>query len=111
MTYVICFLDPFGYDKNDLNMDYYTSRVIRNELSAITSAPCPDPASWIFEAHNDLALAGAKCDSNRHSGPDGGCNGYRSVSRISPEEWIRRGPEDMMVSLRDIGAEHEHHRL
>ncbi|KAG6883533.1 hypothetical protein C0992_008533 [Termitomyces sp. T32_za158] len=33
--------NPFGYDRNDLNLDHFTGHVIKNELRAITSAPPP----------------------------------------------------------------------
>lgn len=101
--------NPFGYDKNDLNMDHYCQNVIRTELHAITSTAPPDPTNWIFNYTNNLALAGAKCDSNIHQGPGGGCHGWKSIARVSPEEWVRRGPTDMMACLRDIRVTHGKH--
>ncbi|KAJ7803154.1 Bestrophin, RFP-TM, chloride channel-domain-containing protein, partial [Mycena olivaceomarginata] len=49
--------NPFGYDKNDLNLDHFTHNIIRNELRAITSAAAPDPDRWIFSPENDMLFA------------------------------------------------------
>jgi len=38
--------NPFGYDKNDLNLDHFCRNIIRLELHAMTSVPVPDPADW-----------------------------------------------------------------
>ncbi|KAG5642867.1 hypothetical protein DXG03_002012 [Asterophora parasitica] len=70
--------NPFGYDKNDLNLDHFTHNIIRNELRAITSSPAPDPARWAFAAENDLLFTDPK---------DG--------ERLSPNEWLRRGHVEM----------------
>ncbi|THH17920.1 hypothetical protein EW146_g2985 [Bondarzewia mesenterica] len=67
--------NPFGYDKNDLNMDHFTHNIIRNELRAITAAPAPNPADWAFASSNDHVFA----DRSEHP------------ERVSPEEWVQRG--------------------
>lgn len=94
-------LDPFGYDKNDLNLDHFTHNIIRklkinqysyhplsppfyspgNELRAVTSAPPPDPESWAFVAENNLLFVN------------------NTDNRISPDEWISKGPIAMQRSL------------
>ncbi|KAK0450293.1 Bestrophin, RFP-TM, chloride channel-domain-containing protein [Desarmillaria tabescens] len=74
--------NPFGYDKNDLNMDHFTSNIIRNELRAITSAAAPDPARWAFAPENDLLFA----------------TNYDKDERVSPEEWARRGSTQMQAA-------------
>ncbi|KAF8066963.1 Bestrophin, RFP-TM, chloride channel-domain-containing protein [Lyophyllum atratum] len=74
--------NPFGYDKNDLNLDHFTNNIIRNELRAITSAPAPDPARWAFSAENDLLFSN-KNDSER----------------ISPLEWMQRGHIEMQKTM------------
>jgi hypothetical protein len=43
----LLFSDPFGYDKNDLNLDHFTHNIIRNELRAITSSAPPLPDRWV----------------------------------------------------------------
>ncbi|KAJ2918117.1 hypothetical protein MD484_g2291, partial [Candolleomyces efflorescens] len=75
--------NPFGYDKNDLNLDHFTSKIIRNELKAITSTPPPDPTKWAFAPENNLVFS----------------HGTDVLERISPEEWIARGPGAIMSSL------------
>ncbi|KAJ2927548.1 hypothetical protein H1R20_g9547, partial [Candolleomyces eurysporus] len=93
--------NPFGYDKNDLNLDHFTSKIIRmrlsyelwpcclticvvgNELKAITSAPPPDPAKWAFARENNLVFS----------------HGTDVHERISPDEWVARGPGAIMGSL------------
>ncbi|KAF9017082.1 UPF0187-domain-containing protein [Hymenopellis radicata] len=74
--------NPFGYDKNDLNMDHFTSNIIRNELRAITSTAPPDPARWAFAQENDLLFAG----------------NYANDERVTPEEWMKRGYGSMQVA-------------
>ncbi|KAL5521112.1 hypothetical protein ACEPAG_9034 [Sanghuangporus baumii] len=49
--------NPFGYDKNDLNMDHFTHNIIRNELRALTAFPPPSPESWAFSPRNDRLFA------------------------------------------------------
>ncbi|WWC95164.1 hypothetical protein V866_002018 [Kwoniella sp. B9012] len=45
--------NPFGYDKNDLNLDFFTNNIIREELAAITARPFSVPDEWIFVKNND----------------------------------------------------------
>ncbi|KAJ3933930.1 MAG: Bestrophin, RFP-TM, chloride channel-domain-containing protein [Lentinula lateritia] len=75
--------NPFGYDKNDLNLDHFTHNIIRNELRAITSTPAPDPARWAFAPENDLLFA-----SDVHTD-----------ERVTPQEWIGRGYIQMQHAL------------
>ncbi|KAI0031895.1 Bestrophin, RFP-TM, chloride channel-domain-containing protein, partial [Vararia minispora EC-137] len=70
--------NPFGYDKNDLNMDHFTHNIIREELRAITAVPAPDPANWAFSPLNDAIFDGAQG---------------------VPEEWVARGKPRMMRVL------------
>ena len=44
--------DPFGYDKNDLNLDHFTQNIIRVELNSITSRPMPKIEDWAFASAN-----------------------------------------------------------
>lgn len=73
--------NPFGYDKNDLNLDHFTHNIIRNELKAITSTPPPDPADWAFVPENNLLFS----DSIEE--------------RMSPNEWLSKGAAAMQASL------------
>ncbi|KAF4610301.1 hypothetical protein D9613_010471 [Agrocybe pediades] len=73
--------NPFGYDKNDLNLDHFTNNIIRNELRAVTSTPPPDPARWAFVSENNLLFS-----SNLDE-------------RVTPAEWISRGPIAMQKNL------------
>ncbi|KAG6811349.1 hypothetical protein H0H92_007856 [Tricholoma furcatifolium] len=74
--------NPFGYDKNDLNLDHFTHNIIRNELRAITSAPPPDISRWAFAAENDLLFSPSV-----------------DAERIPPAEWLQRGHVAMQKSL------------
>ncbi|TFK68071.1 UPF0187-domain-containing protein [Pluteus cervinus] len=78
--------NPFGYDKNDLNLDHFTHNIIRTELRAITSTAAPDPTNWAFSPENNLLFA-----SNAHED-----------ERVSPEEWLRRGYPEMQRQLSRI---------
>ncbi|KAJ7143744.1 Bestrophin, RFP-TM, chloride channel-domain-containing protein [Mycena epipterygia] len=75
--------NPFGYDKNDLNLDHFTNNIIRNELRAITSASPPDPDRWIFSPENDMLFAGD----------------FEHDERVGPTEWVRRGSGQMLGAL------------
>ncbi|KAL1409210.1 hypothetical protein Q8F55_006043 [Vanrija albida] len=44
--------NPFGYDKNDLNLGYFCREIIARELDAVTSRPYIDPEDWIFSPAN-----------------------------------------------------------
>jgi len=76
--------NPFGYDKNDLNLDHFTHNIIRNELRAVTSTPPPDPARWAFVAENNLLFSDSLDD------------------RVTPAEWLERGPIAMQQSLAEL---------
>jgi hypothetical protein len=73
--------NPFGYDKNDLNLDHFTHNIIRNELRAVTSTPPPDPARWAFVPENNLLFSNSLDD------------------RVTPTEWLQRGANEMQRSL------------
>ncbi|KAL4259159.1 Voltage-dependent anion channel-forming protein YneE/VCCN1/2-like protein, partial [Pleurotus pulmonarius] len=79
--------NPFGYDKNDLNLHHFTHNIIRNELRAITSTPPPDPSNWAFSRQNDLIFA-SHVDEQ--------------VDRIPPEEWVAKGYGKMQEALAEI---------
>ncbi|KAG9098537.1 hypothetical protein FRC06_006244 [Ceratobasidium sp. 370] len=72
--------NPFGYDKNDLNLDHFCRNIIHAELLAITSVPVPDPDEWAFVRDNDCVF---------------GTNGPIH----SPSEWMRRGERAMREAL------------
>ncbi|KAJ7250712.1 Bestrophin, RFP-TM, chloride channel-domain-containing protein [Mycena rebaudengoi] len=78
--------NPFGYDKNDLNLDHFTHNIIRNELRAITSAPPPDPDRWVFSPENDMIFS---TDPEREE-------------RIGPQDWMARGEDAMVAALMGI---------
>ncbi|KAL7413536.1 Bestrophin, RFP-TM, chloride channel-domain-containing protein [Mrakia frigida] len=39
--------NPFGFDRNDLDLDLFNN-IVRAEFAAITSRPMPPPEEWIF---------------------------------------------------------------
>ncbi|KAF7303652.1 hypothetical protein MIND_00594600 [Mycena indigotica] len=75
--------NPFGYDKNDLNLDHFTQNIIRTELRAITSAAAPDPDRWVFATENDMLFVS---DVDRDE-------------RLGPETWVKRGSGAMLGAL------------
>jgi len=79
--------NPFGYDKNDLNMDYFTHVIIRNELRAVTATPAPDPAVWAFSDTNDCVFSSIIPKQGEKN------------DRTSPREWLRRGLDPMRDAL------------
>ncbi|KAG8723711.1 hypothetical protein FRC09_002049, partial [Ceratobasidium sp. 395] len=72
--------NPFGYDKNDLNLDHFCRNIIHAELLAITSVPVPDPNEWAFVRDNDCVF-----------GTD--------APAQSPNEWLRKGERAMRDAL------------
>jgi len=55
--------NPFGYDKNDLNLDFFCNEIISQELAAITARPFPPPEEWVFSAQNQtLGVSGVGAD-------------------------------------------------
>jgi len=82
--------NPFGYDKNDLDLDHFTNGIIRKELAAICASSTPDPKNWVFSPSNNRIF-------NPH---------VRSAERVTPEEWVRRGQGSLRVAL--SGADYSH---
>ncbi|RDX54419.1 UPF0187-domain-containing protein [Lentinus brumalis] len=74
--------NPFGYDKNDLNLDHFTHNIIRNELRAITALPAPHVESWAFSMYNDQV--------------------FTTEERVAPDEWMQRGLGRIQTALATI---------
>jgi len=75
--------NPFGYDRNDLNLDLFTD-IIRNDLRAITAIPDPSPSIWAFSPENNLIFA-----------PD-----QQNGERVAPEDWVtKRGLPRIQAAL------------
>ncbi|KIM90417.1 hypothetical protein PILCRDRAFT_766254 [Piloderma croceum F 1598] len=75
--------NPFGYDKNDLNVDHFTHNIIRNELRAMTATPAPSPSVWAFHPENNLVFASQD----------------RYDERVAPDDWVKRGLPQMRAAL------------
>ncbi|KAI6157318.1 UPF0187-domain-containing protein [Pisolithus tinctorius] len=73
--------NPFGYDKNDLNLKDFV-HIIHEELHSMTSRPTPRPSEWVFCKDNNRLFP---------SCPKG--------EIVSPEEWLRRGSEGIYEAL------------
>ncbi|EJD41899.1 UPF0187-domain-containing protein [Auricularia subglabra TFB-10046 SS5] len=84
--------NPFGYDKNDLNLDHFTNTLIAAELAAITSVPAPNVSTWAFVPENDQLFAPLV---RGHGAPKSG----PAFDRVAPEEWVRRGENRMREML------------
>ncbi|KAI6135868.1 UPF0187-domain-containing protein [Pisolithus croceorrhizus] len=69
--------NPFGYDKNDLNLNDFV-HIIRKELHSMTSRPTPNPLEWVFCNENNLMFP---------SCPNG--------EVMPPDEWLKRGSAGM----------------
>ncbi|KAI1798289.1 Bestrophin, RFP-TM, chloride channel-domain-containing protein [Ganoderma leucocontextum] len=74
--------NPFGYDKNDLNLDHFTHNIIRNELRAITALPAPHVESWAFSLFNDQI--------------------FTNEERVTPDEWMQRGLGPIHAALATV---------
>ncbi|KAI6032702.1 Bestrophin, RFP-TM, chloride channel-domain-containing protein [Pisolithus orientalis] len=66
--------NPFGYDKNDLNLDELV-QIIQKDLHSMSSPPTLRPSEWVFCKDNILFLS------------------RQNDEIVSPEEWLRRGNE------------------
>ncbi|KAG8904420.1 hypothetical protein FRB99_001799 [Tulasnella sp. 403] len=83
--------NPFGYDKNDLNLDHFTHNVIRVELNSLTSRPMPNVMDWVFSDENtDLFGPPAA----------GGPSGHP----MTPNEWARQGESSIREALSRLDA-------
>ncbi|KAG1880145.1 UPF0187-domain-containing protein [Suillus subluteus] len=76
--------NPFGYDKNDLNMGYLVEKIIRKELHAITATPAPNPAVWAFSKENNFLQVGQYSKDN---------------SDKIPAAWVDKGREEILSAL------------
>lgn len=74
--------NPFGFDRNDLNLDHFTHNIIRAELASITSVPVPDPAKWAFSADNSSLFSN-----------DG------KQKTLAPELWVKKGERGIRNQL------------
>jgi len=75
--------NPFGYDRNDLNLDLFTD-IIRHDLRAITATPDPSPSIWAFSPENDLIFAYDR----------------QNEERVTPDEWVmNRGLPQLQTAL------------
>jgi len=86
--------NPFGYDKNDLDLDHFCQNIIRLELRAITSSAVPDPADWAFSPANNHVLD----------------NGYvvgHSLNHETPEQWVKKGTDAMKAAMAINVEEHD----
>ncbi|KAI9511961.1 Bestrophin, RFP-TM, chloride channel-domain-containing protein [Russula earlei] len=75
--------NPFGYDKNDLDLDHFTNGIVRKELAAISAIPTPNPKDWVFSPSNNRIFT-----ANEHSG-----------DRVTPQEWVSRGVVSVRAAL------------
>ncbi|VDB84468.1 unnamed protein product [Peniophora sp. CBMAI 1063] len=87
--------NPFGYDKNDLDMDDFTHNIIRTELHAITSAPAPDPHNWVFSDLNDACFVPSIGFQDGHEDAP-----HHMPDRDTPEQWVTRGRGEMLLALK-----------
>lgn len=78
--------NPFGYDRNDLNMDHFVQNIIRKELRAITTTPTPDPAEWAFSPQNDFLGTLS-----------------RGLVPETPSAWLQKGKAEILTALHGIG--------
>ncbi|KAF8518639.1 Bestrophin, RFP-TM, chloride channel-domain-containing protein [Hysterangium stoloniferum] len=83
--------NPFGYDKNDLNMDYFTHSIIRTELIAMTALPTPNPSDWAFSPLNDVVFDAHNLPTDK--------NASKVIERTTPDEWVSRGPTQIGEAL------------
>ncbi|OAX42857.1 UPF0187-domain-containing protein [Rhizopogon vinicolor AM-OR11-026] len=80
--------NPFGYDRNDLNMDHFVQNIIRKELRALTATPTPDPADWAFSPRNNFlgTLSGGTAQNE------------------TPTDWLRKGKAEILKALQGAGS-------
>lgn len=71
-----------GYERNDLNQDYFTHHIIRAELASITSVPVPNPTEWCFRPDNDSLFSN---DGKQRT--------------LAPETWVKKGEKGIRKQL------------
>ncbi|KZP07969.1 UPF0187-domain-containing protein [Athelia psychrophila] len=85
--------NPFGYDKNDLDMDHFTRVVIRHELRALTSAPAPKPSIWAFLPENNYIFTPHDLGTEK-----------QEAEKVSPDAWMKRGSPEITAALQHMGS-------
>ncbi|KAG1781202.1 hypothetical protein EV702DRAFT_648242 [Suillus placidus] len=78
--------NPFGYDKDDLNLDHFVQNILRKELRALTSTPTPNLAEWVFSPTNNFLGA-----SPGDIGPI-----------ESPSAWLHKGKTEIINALHGV---------
>ncbi|WWD19825.1 hypothetical protein CI109_104291 [Kwoniella shandongensis] len=87
--------NPFGYDRNDLNLDHFTENIIKQELAAITARPFPPPEEWVFSARNEThGRPGIGADDLIKQGLDEVRRGLAGLSSTKVHMRRARSPED-----------------
>ncbi|CAE6494638.1 unnamed protein product [Rhizoctonia solani] len=71
--------NPFGYDKNDLDMNHFCQNIIHAELVALTSVPVPKPDDWVFSDDNDYVFESEGDIKAPKDWIEGGENAMREV--------------------------------
>lgn len=74
--------NPFGFDRNDLNLDHFTHNIIRAEMASITAVPVPDPKDWCFRPDNNSLFSN-----------DG------KQKTLEPELWVKKGEKGIRSQL------------
>ncbi|WVF67305.1 hypothetical protein IAT40_002056 [Kwoniella sp. CBS 6097] len=97
--------NPFGYDKNDLNLDFFTHNIIREELAAITARPFGSSDEWIFSSKNETL-----CPSPYDHNASCDANGRRRTSTmrkvVGADQLAEKGVEEVMKSLAALSGDH-----
>ncbi|WVQ94903.1 hypothetical protein IAU59_001989 [Kwoniella sp. CBS 9459] len=96
--------NPFGYDKNDLNLDFFTHNIIREELAAITARPFGSPDEWIFSPQNETLCPSVYDHTSSFSAAPadaGAGTGTRPRVRkaVGADQLLEKGVEEVMKSL------------
>ncbi|OCF43712.1 hypothetical protein I317_02465 [Kwoniella heveanensis CBS 569] len=94
--------NPFGYDKNDLNLDFFTHNIIREELAAITARPFGSTDEWIFSPHNEtLRPSPYDYSSSSSSCAGGGAATARNTMRkvVGADQLAEKGIDEVMKNL------------
>ncbi|QRW10443.1 bestrophin protein [Ceratobasidium sp. AG-Ba] len=70
--------NPFGYDKNDLDLDSFCREIVHKELEALISRPPSIPEDWVFAATNNRIFK----------------------QEVAPTQWVSMGTDRIREQLK-----------
>ena len=96
--------NPFGYDPNDLNLDFFVDSIIRPELAAIIARPFPPTTEWIFSSlntvcSNDTSEASPFSSPKKSARVGADKLQYYGIERVRQGLELRQGEHELLRAV------------